>query len=101
MWVGMGDEGGGVQVIHTVAGQGGALLRDVVQASGCLCQHRIHAGICRSIEGGDAGVRDAALVCRHRVGACGEGWILLTPVLTSGVHRARNVTTAKREAPVS
>lgn len=96
MWVGMGDEGGSVQVIHAVAGQGGALLGDVVQASGCLRQSRIHNGVRRPIDGGDAGMWNATLISRHRVGACGEGWILLTPVLTPGVHRAGNVSTARK-----
>lgn len=68
VWVGVGDEGGGVQVIHTVTGQGRALLRDVIEASRSLCEGRIHPWVGRTVDGGDARVGDAAFICWHRLG---------------------------------
>lgn len=92
--------GWGSQVIQTMTSKGSALLGYVVETSGCFSKNNAWIGHRISSVGGPW-VWHPTLIRRDWLGARGEGRVLLTAVLTSSVHRTRDVSTESRTVVLS
>lgn len=94
------DMGWGSQVIQTMTSKGSALLGYVVETSGCFSKNNAWIGH-RISSIGSPWVWHPTLIRRDWLGARGEGRVLLTAVLTSSVHRTRDVSTESRKVALS